>query len=83
MQVISLTEQVYRYHTFMTAIEVLEDLTPTYQKSNQRVAAVTMFRMGTEVPQICEQLDMKESDVYEAVASYKRSREEMEERQEE
>lgn len=80
MKVLSLTEQDYDYRAFMTAIEVLEDLTPAYQKSNQRIAAITMFRMGTEVQQICEHLDMKESDVYEAVASYKRGLEEMETR---
>lgn len=32
MKVVSITEQNYDYNSFITAIEVLEDITPSYQK---------------------------------------------------
>lgn len=80
MKVVSMTERDYDYATFMTAIEVLEDLTPAYRKRDQRIAAITMYRMGAEVPKICEDLEMPQSEVYESIASYKRSLEEMEAR---
>ena len=76
MKVYSQAERDYDYAAFMTAIEVLEYLTPTYLKSNQRIAAITMHTMGADVPKICEDLDMPQSEVYEAIASYKRSIEE-------
>lgn len=60
----------------LTAIKVLEDLTPAYRKSNQRIAAVTMHTMGADIPTICENLDLPQSEVYEAIAPYKRSLEE-------
>lgn len=73
MKVYSQAERDYDYAAFMTAIEVLEDLTPTYRKSNQRIAAITMHTMGADILKICEDLDMPQSEVYEAIASYKRS----------
>lgn len=76
MKVYSLAERDYDYLAFMTAIEVLEDLTPAYQKRNQRVAAITMHRMGAKISEICEDLDMPQSEVYEALTSYTRSLEE-------
>lgn len=76
MKVVSMAERDYDYAAFMAAIEVLEDLTPAYRKSNQRIAAITMHTMGADIPKICEDLDMPQSEVYEAIASYKRSLEE-------
>lgn len=76
MLISSSAEPNYDYDTYMTAIEVLEDLTPAYRKSNQRIAAVTMHTMGADIPTICENLDLPQSEVYEAIASYKRSLEE-------
>ena len=80
MKVVSMSERDYEYQAFMTAIEVLEDLTPAYQKSRQRIAAITMHAMGAEVQKICDDLNMAPSEVYEAIASYTRSLEEMEAR---
>lgn len=82
MRVVSMTERDYDYRAFMTAIEVLEDLTPAYQKSRQHIAAITMYAMGAEVQKICDDLNMALSDVYEAIATYTRSLEEMEARKE-
>lgn len=76
MKVASQAERNYEYRAFMTAIEVLEDLTPAYQKNRQRIAAITMYAMGADAQKICEDLDMPQSEVYEAIASYKRSLEE-------
>lgn len=76
MKVVSLTERDYDYRAFGTAIKVLEDLTPVYRKSNQRIAAVTMHTMGADIPTICKNLDLPQSEVYEAIASCKRSLEE-------
>lgn len=81
MKVVSTSEKGYDYQTFMTAIEILEELTPEYEKSRRRIAAVTMHAMGAEVRQICKDLEMPESEVYQAIASYKRSLEELEARQ--
>lgn len=76
MKVVSLTEKHYDYAAFMTAIKVLEDLTPAYRKNSCRVAAVTMYRMKMDVKRIAAELDMSEADIHEAIASYKRSLEE-------
>ena len=76
MKVHSQAERDYDYATFIAVIEVLEDLTPTYRKNNQRIAAITMHTMGADIAKICEDLDMPQSEVYEAIASYKRSLEE-------
>ncbi len=76
MKIISLSERDYDYRAFMTAIEVLEELTPAYLKSHQGVAVITMFRMGREVREICEAIGWSEADVYEAITEYKRSLEE-------
>lgn len=76
MKVVSLSEKDYKYAAFVTAIDVLEELTPAFRKSNSRVAAVTMYRMKVDVKQIASELDMSEADVHEAIASYKRSLEE-------
>lgn len=73
MKVVSLTEKHYDYAAFMTAIKVLEDLTPTYRKCSSRFAAVAMFRMGISVDDICEEIGLSDADVYEAIAEYKRS----------
>ena len=81
MKVFSMAERDYDYAAFMTAIRVLEDLTPAFQKSKQFVAAITMFRMGADVQQICDDLGMKKSEVYEAIASYTQSLEELEARE--
>lgn len=80
MLVVSLTESEYDYKAFMTAIEVLEDLTPGYVKYRCGISAVTMFRMGADIQQICEDTGLSEADVYEFIAEYKRSIEEMETR---
>lgn len=76
LKVVSMTERDYDYAAFMTAIKVLEDLTPAYRKNSCRVAAVTMYRMKMDVKQIADELDMSEADIHEAIASYKRSLEE-------
>lgn len=78
MVVHSVTESNYNYDNYMTAIQVLEDLMPAYQKSRQHAAAVTMFRFGVGVEQICRELELSEAEVYEAIASYKRALEEAE-----
>lgn len=73
MKVVSLSEKDYDYAAFMTAIKVLEDLTPTYRKCSSRFAAVAMFRMGISVDDICDGIGLNDDDVYEAIAEYKRS----------
>lgn len=73
MKVVSMTERDYDYAAFMTAIKVLEDLTPAFRRSNYRVAVVTMFRMGISVSDICAEVGLSKAEVYEAIASYERS----------
>lgn len=79
MVVASLTERNYDYVAFMTAIQVLEDLTPGYLTRPQRVAAITMHALNVDVKKICDDLGLSEADVYEAIAEYKRAEEQMEE----
>lgn len=75
MKVVSITEQNYDYNSFMTAIEVLEDITPSYQKRGLCISAITMRAMGADINQICNDLGLSEADVYEAIAEYKRASE--------
>lgn len=75
MKVVSVTEKDYDYNTFMTAIEVLEDITPAYQKSALCITAITMHAMGADIKKICNDLGLSEADVYGAIAEYKRATE--------
>lgn len=76
MKVVSMTERDYDYRAFMTAIGVLEDLTPAYQTHYRHIAAVTMHAMGADVSKICADLELSAAEVYEAIASYERQKEE-------
>lgn len=78
MTVYSLTEPNYDYFTFMSAIEVLEDTTPLYQRKVQYATAVALHKAGIEIKQICTELELSEADVYEAIAEFKRENEKTE-----
>ena len=76
MEVYSMTERDYDYAAFVTAIKVLEDLTPAFRKRDRYIAAVTMYAMETPVSKICADLELSKAEVFEAIASYERGLEE-------
>lgn len=75
MRVNSLSEPNYNYSDFQTVIQVLEDLTPGYQKNYQQSLAAILYELGISVQDIVEQTDLSESDVYQAIAEHKREQE--------
>ena len=76
MKVVSMTEKDYDYAAFVTAIKVLEDLTPMFQKRDKYIVAVTMYAVGVDIPKICADLELSKAEVFEAIASYERKKEE-------
>lgn len=79
MLVTSLTEPHYKYHDFMAAIEVLEDLMPVYRMNRQSITAAVMYLMGNEISHISQYTGLSEADVLQAAADYKREQEQEEE----
>lgn len=75
LSVISAAEPQYNYYHFMTVIEVLESLEPGYAKNQQGIVAVTMSKLNVEIEDICKETGLNESDVFQAVAEYKREQE--------
>lgn len=72
MTIYSLTEPNYDYRTFMVAMEVLEDTTPTYRQNILHALAVALYIRGIEIKDICTDLELSEADVYKSIADYKR-----------
>lgn len=83
MTVQSLSEKNYNYDDFQTVIQVLEDLTPGYQKNYQQGLAAILNELGTNIQDICEQTGLRESDVYQAIAEHKREQERRREQEQE
>lgn len=83
MKVISVSERNYDYGDFQTVIQVLEDLTPGFQKNYQQGLAAILYELGISVQDIVEQTDLSESDVYQAIAEHKREQERREREQKE
>ncbi len=79
MIVDSLSEEQYDYTAFMTAIEVLEDLMPGYQKNRKGTEADVRCKVGIEIDKICRLSGSSEADVHQAVADYMRGQEQAEE----
>lgn len=75
MKVVSMTERDYDYAAFMTAIKVLEDLTPAFRKRDRYIAAVTMYAVGLDATKICDDLELSKAEVYTAIASYEQTKE--------
>ena len=83
MMVNSISEPSYKYSDFQTVIQVLEDLTPGYQKNYQQSLAAILNELGISIQDIMEQTDLSESDVYQAIAEHKREQERRREREQE
>lgn len=79
MLITSLTEPHYKFHDFMAAIEVLEDLMPVYRMNRQSITAAVMCLMGSEISHISQYTGLSEADVLQAAADYKREQEQEEE----
>ena len=81
MLISSQTEPPCDFLNYMAIIEALEDLMPGYQKERQKVAAVTMCQLDVDINEICERTGLNESDVFQAVADYKREQEQREQQE--
>lgn len=75
MKVNSYSEPDYKYSDFQTVIQVLEDLTPGYQKNRQQSLAAMLYELGTSIQDIMGQTGLSESDVFQAIAEHKREQE--------
>lgn len=81
LDIVSAAEPQYKYHHFITAIEVLEDLEPGYIKNRQGIVAVTMSKLGAEIEDICKETGLNQSDIFQAIAEYSREQEQKEQKQ--
>lgn len=79
LDIVSAAEPQYKYHHFMAAIEVLEDLEPGYIKNRESIMVAAMFKAGTDLGDICQYTGLKESFVLQAVAEYAREQEQKQE----
>lgn len=81
LDIVSAAEPQYKYHHFITAIEVLEDLEPGYVKNRQSIVAVTMSKLDAEIEDICKETGLNQSDIFQAIAEYSREQEQKEQKQ--
>ena len=71
----SLSEPQYDYDQYMKMICFMEDLLPEYRMKRREYAAALMYEIGTDIGTIREKTGLSESEVFQAIADYKRGQE--------
>lgn len=75
LKVISMSEPHYTYNSFMTAIEILEELMPEYEKDRRKLEAVIMAEHDMGYEDILQYTGLSRADVFQALADRERAQE--------
>lgn len=75
LKVISMEEPHYRYDNFMTAIEILEELMPEYEKDRRKMEAAIMAEHDMGYEDIFQRTGLSRADVFQALADREREKE--------
>lgn len=75
LKVISMTEPHYNYRSFMTAIEILEELMPEYEMDRRKLEAVIMAEHDMGYEDIRQRTGLSRADVFQALADRERAQE--------
>lgn len=80
LKVVSMVEgERYNYDSFMTAIEILEELMPEYEKDRRKLEALIMAEHDMEYGDILQYTGLSKADVFQVLADRAREQEKAEE----